>query len=197
MSESIWSDSPATRRVQQGELAWARALVLNMGSDGEAVRSVLESCGLAVELYGIGQPRHLASAMSGRGIGGLPDYVILECHGLGGELLFDELASELQTVQPFSRMGPGEVREHYRLPGAVVISTGCETGTDAMAAAFLTSGATHYLAPPHLPEGDSSLLLLHMLFYGLSLGWSLDEAVRRAVVFDARLTPWRLWPPAS
>ena len=194
MSESIWSESPMTRRVQKGELAWARALVLNMGSDGEAVRSVLESCGLAVELYGIGQPRHLASALSGRGIGGAPDFVILVCHGLDGEVLFDELAPELQAVQPFSRMGPSEVREHYRLSAPVVVSTGCETGTDAMAAAFLSSGATQYVAPPHLPDGDSSLLLLHMLFYGLSLGWSLDDALQRAVTFDARLTPWRLWP---
>jgi quercetin dioxygenase-like cupin family protein len=192
---SVWSESKMTRLVQDGELTWARALILDVdsGGEGEVVRKLLEGAGLAVELYGIGQPQHLANALAGRGIGGEPQYVILACHGASGNVLLGELAPELAARQPFEHLSPSDVRDHFRLSGAVVMCTGCGTGNSDMAEAFLAGGATGYIAPGSTPEGDAALLLLQLLFYGLTRGRSLASSLERAKEFDPELRQWTLW----
>ena len=63
------------REVQAGALAWATVDLIDIdGFDVSALRSPLESFGLAVRLHRIGQARHLAAALGG-GVNG--EYVVL------------------------------------------------------------------------------------------------------------------------
>ena len=197
MSEAesgLWSPS-RLRAVQEGALAWGRACVAGQG-DNEAslVRQLLESLGLAVELYGIGQARHLASVLHGDGLGGIPDFLIITGHGEEGAIIVPECAEEIERLQPFHRlMTPAHVRAHFTLTGSTVLSLGCTTGSDEMADAFLAAGAKAFAGPSGYPDASDAIVFTHLLFHGLAQGAEIEAAVQRARDFAPTLTEWRLW----
>ncbi len=57
-------------------------------------------------------------------------FVTLKCHGDAGRIVLPRLGDEVDRHQPLhGSVGPQEVRSFARPPpGAVVISTGCDTG---------------------------------------------------------------------
>ena len=192
--DALWSQS-RLRAVQEGALAWGRVCVADLGdNEGSLVRHLLENLGLAVELYGIGQARHLASVIHGDGLGGSPDFLIITGHGEEGAIIVPECADEIEVLQPFHRlMTPSHVREHFTLTGSTVLSLGCTTGSEEMADAFLTAGASAFAGPSGFPEGSDAIVFLHLLFYGIAQGDELEASAQRAGDFASTLKEWRLW----
>ncbi|GLW47042.1 hypothetical protein Stsp02_27040 [Streptomyces sp. NBRC 14336] len=180
------------RDVQAGRLGWTEVDLLDIDSGGgKPLRDALEVFGVRVHYLPVGQPRHLVAALDGSRP--IAPYVILACHGDEGRVLLDELAEELARFQPFNgTLGPEQVRAHLRLPGSVVLVTGCETGHPALADAFLDAGASVYIAPEGAPFGYASVFAPMFLFYELTQQRGLTEAVERLRAHDDELSMWRL-----
>lgn len=138
------------REVQAGALAWTTVDLVDIESgDGTTMRPILESFGVRVNLLRVGQARHLVAALGGEATA---PFVLLACHGDEGRIVIPELAEELERYQPFRRRcGPDELRSFARLPGSVVIATGCDTRDSELAEAFLGAGASAHVAPDGAP----------------------------------------------
>lgn len=176
-----------------GKLGWTEVDVLDI-SDQSAllVRHALEECGIRVNYFPIGQSRHLTAALGGSRP--VAPYVILCCHGSDGRILLPELGGPVADTQPFlDELGPAQVREYLRVPGSTVICTGCDTGTEDLAQAFLDAGASNYFAPIDAPDGHAAFLAVFLLFYELTAGHTLDYAAERVRGYDDELSMWRLW----
>jgi hypothetical protein len=180
------------REVQAGATGWTRVDVIDVEAfEAVALRAVLEQFGVRVQLFGVGQARHLVRALGGEATA---PYVVLACHGDEGRILLPELAEEVERFQPVhGSLGPDDVRRFARLPGSVVISTGCGTGTPALAEAFLDAGASAYLAPAGAPFGYASVFAPLYVFYKLTEQRSLEHAVERLRAHDGELAMWRLF----
>jgi hypothetical protein len=76
-----------------------------------------------------------------------------------------------------------------------VISTGCDTGTPELARAFFAGGASAYVAPAGAPFGYASVFAPLLLFYELTEGRSLEQALERLCGHDRELSMWRLFRP--
>lgn len=180
------------REVQAGRLGWTEVDLLAVGDgDATAIRGALEAFGVRVNYFPVGQARHIVAVLGGERAAA--PYVVIACHGDEGEILMDELAEELAAFQPFNgNLGPAEVRTHLSFPGSVVIATGCDTGHEALAEAFLDAGAGAYVAPEHGPFGYASVFAPLFLFYELTELRTLEEAVERLRAHDGELAMWRL-----
>ncbi|MFD0366241.1 hypothetical protein ACFQZZ_32795 [Nocardia sp. GCM10030253] len=143
--------------IVDGKLARTEVDLLDIGdSSARAPRNALEELGIRINYLPIGQPLHVNAALDGDRP--IAPYVIVSCHGDIGSILLPELGGDIADAQPFTdRMGPDQVRKHLRIPGSVVIPTGCETGEPALARAFLEVGARSYFAPTEIrrPHGVS------------------------------------------
>ncbi|MEV7195086.1 hypothetical protein AB0N81_25250 [Streptomyces sp. NPDC093510] len=182
------------REVQAGRLAWTQVDLLDVEEgNARALRGALEAFGVQVNYVRVGQPRHLVTALSaGTGHGAAP-YVIIASHGDEGRIVLPELAAEMAEFQPFNEgMGPAEVRAHVRLPGSVVLLTGCDTGDPALVDAFLDAGASACVAPRGAPFGYASLFAPLFLFYELTERRTLPEAVASLRAHDDELAMWHL-----
>jgi hypothetical protein len=182
------------REVQAGKFGWSTVDLVDIEEGGGRVlRPVLESLGLHVNYLRVGTPRHLVNALGGQAHA---PYVLLACHGDEGRIVLPELADEIERFQPFHKLvGPDELRTFARLPGSVVIATGCDTGTHALAAAFFAAGASAYVAPEGAPFGYASIVAPILLFYNLTEQRSLEEAVEHVRAHDRELSMWRLFRP--
>jgi hypothetical protein len=184
------------REVQAGATGWTRVDVIDVEAyEAVALRAVLEQFGIRVQLFPVGQARHLVAAL---GAEARAPYVVLACHGDEGRILLGELAEEVERFQPVhGSLGPDEVRRFADLPGSVVICTGCDTGTPELADAFLAAGASAYLAPAGAPFGYASVFAPAFLFYELTERRSLEQAVERLRAHDRELAMWRLFQPSG
>lgn len=185
---------PGIHRVIEGELYWAAADVVDIRLEGEgiALRAALEQYSMFVRRFAVGQARHLIRLLSGEEP--TSQYVILSCHGYDGTILLPELDEQLEGTQPIHRrLTADAVREVVRLKDRVVISTGCETGTEELAAAFLDGGCSAYIAPTRAPYLHTSFTAVTLIFYGLADGRTLSEACGRLHEYDDDLAMWQLW----
>ncbi|MFD6435032.1 hypothetical protein [Streptomyces venezuelae] len=188
------------REVQAGRLAWTRVDLLDVEEGGaRALRDALEVFGVHVTYVPVGQPRHLVAALGGDsgtsadGAHPVAPYVIIACHGDEGRIHIPELAPEMARFQPFNEeMGPDEVRAHVRLPGSVVILTGCDTGDPELVDAFLEAGASACVAPRGAPFGYASVFAPLFLFYELTELRTLEEAVDHLRAHDDELSMWHI-----
>ena len=180
------------REVQAGALAWTRVDIVDVDTgEGAAIRPPLEAFGIGVNLLRVGQARQLVAALGGQASA---PFVVLACHGDQGAIVVPELAAEMERFQPFRRRcGPEELRGFARVPGSVVVATGCETGTPDLAEVFLSAGASAYVAPAGAPFGYASVFAPIFLFYELVERPSLEQAVQRLCAHDAELAMWRLF----
>ena len=182
------------RDVQAGRIGWTCVDLIDVaGSEAVALRGVLELFGVRVRRLPVGEARHLVRALGGEASA---PYVVLACHGDQGRMLLPELADEIERFQPLhGSLGPAELRRVARLPGSVVISTGCDTATPELASALFEGGASAYVAPEGAPFGYASAFAPLLLLYELTEGRSLERAVERLRGHDRELSMWRLFRP--
>jgi hypothetical protein len=164
----------------------APVAVVAIGDSGEAllVRSVLESLGAAVTLHLIGAPedflRVLAQGESA------PRYLVICGHGDEKGFVFGEYADGIDiSALSNGSMPPAAIAGRADLPGKIVVSTACYTGTKAFADAFRAGGAAVYVAPDGDPHGADAPLFVHLLFHRiLRKGVSPEEAFREVLQLD-------------
>ena len=141
------------------------------------LRAQFESLGCRVDWRPLGKPSDLFSAFD-PGV----DIGILSGHGDERGLVFPALAPGADSLAlPDNRMAPGLLRGFaHRLP-QVVLSTACDTGNEAFAAAFHAAGAGLYIAPAGYPDGRAVPVLLGLAaFLVMHRRQSWGEAVAAA-----------------
>ncbi|MCK2055945.1 hypothetical protein [Methylobacterium sp. 37f] len=140
--------------------------IVAIGDSGEALllRALLESLGASVLLHLPGTPADVLLVL---GAGGSPaDHLVLSGHGDDEGFILGEYGPEIDTrCLTRGRLSPVTLAEHITLPGKVVVSTACETGTAAFGSAFLKGGVAAYIAPNGSPEGADAVLFVHRLFH--------------------------------
>ncbi|MDJ1137519.1 hypothetical protein [Streptomyces iconiensis] len=163
------------------------------GGEPYVLRDLLTSYGADTRLLSVGSPNHLVDVLNGTL--SRAEHLVLCCHGDERGVLLEELAPDIAARQPFKEVLTPEIVATLGSPAkGVVFSTGCATGTDAMARAFLGGGCSAYLAPGGYPEGTAVLAFAAAFYYRLlALGTPLPDAVAtaRAVGGDTEL--FHLW----
>lgn len=161
------------------------ALDLVMLDDWEALalRGVLERFGFTVNLMPIGRPQHLVDVLSSAASSA--PHMLLCYHGDERGILPEGLAPEVAREEPFNDvLTPERLAAFANLPGRVVVGTGCSTGSDAFAHAFLQGSCDAYIAPVGYPEGNAVLLFIVHFYYELAEKRPWREAVERARCHD-------------
>lgn len=140
--------------------------VVAIGEASEAllVRSALESLGAAVLLHLIGTPEDFLRVI-GQGETA-PHYIVICGHGGETGLVFGEYGEGIDVAAlERGSMPPAAIAGRVKLPGRIVISTACETGSKAFGEAFLTGGVAAYIAPDGSADGADAALFVHLLFH--------------------------------
>lgn len=160
--------------------------VIAVGDSGEALllRSILESLGAAVRFHLPGTAEDFLKCL-GQGEDA-PEYLIISGHGDEGGIVFGLFTTEVDTTALVEGSLPARsLWNRINLPGKVVLSTACRTGTEDFARFFLAGGVRAYIAPSDYPDGATIPLFLHRLFYELlHRKKPLNEALQQAETFD-------------
>jgi hypothetical protein len=184
--------SPLIHTVAEGASSWTSVDLLDVDMWGVTIRSSLEGFGIKVNRFPVGRGQHIVNVLSGEEA--TAPYVLLSLHGERDKLLLPPLAEEVAATERFNdALTPEDLHTFVNLPGRVVISLGCETGTLNLARAFLDHGCTAYIGPEGQPYGHASLFVPIFLFYELTEGRTLEEAVERLRRHDQELAMWRLF----
>ncbi|XSG83143.1 MAG: hypothetical protein ACPW61_05015 [Methyloligella sp. ZOD6] len=161
--------------------------IVAVGDRGEALllRAILENLGAAVSLHLPGTPEDFLKVI-GQGASAAP-VLLVSGHGDEAGFVFGEYAPEIDvSALAGGRLGPEAIATRTKLPGTVVISTACATGSEAFGSAFLKGGASAYIAPPGYPDGAYAALFVHRLMHGvMRKGLSLQDAFGEAQPADA------------
>lgn len=172
--------------------------IVDLGATAEALlaRAMLESLGAAVMLHQPGTPEDfllvLGQSEAAR------RYLVLCGHGDEDGLILGDYAPGIDTsALAGGRMAPATIAARAHMPGRIVVSTACMTGTDAWGKAFLAGGACAYVAPDGYPEGADVPLFLHHLFHQLLAHNASIETAWRHAASDAAGRLFVLHTPES
>lgn len=142
--------------VGKGFTWWTTVDVFAGGGAGmseivQAIRSSLECMRIGVRHWPIAN-EGIASGLFSGAEGDAP-YVVVAMHGDHGRLLFlpSSPASGMKTSYSVE-----ELAGIVRLPGKVVVSVGCASGSPEFAEVFLAGGASAYIAPVMSPFGHAA-----------------------------------------
>jgi hypothetical protein len=155
-------------------------------STGEAllIRALLESLGATVTLHQPGTPKDFLRVLS-QGEAAASALVIC-AHGDANGFVFGQYAAEIDTSCLVDGSVPARaIAGNVHLPGRIVVSTACCTGTVAFGRAFTDGGVRAYIAPSSQPEGADVPLFLHHLFHQLlRRGAEVEAAWTHAQGYD-------------
>jgi hypothetical protein len=171
--------------VTEGPTRWTNVDIFQghgMAEIVSAIRPSLETMKMGVTVWPLVNERNVRRVLGGED--GEAPYL----HGDTGRLI---LAPGSSTPGFTSAFSMPEVRTMLRVPGKVVIAMGCASGTREWADVYLDAGATDYIAPAEAPFAHSASLLVILLFYALTQGRELSEAVEAARNVDSELAMWR------
>jgi len=152
--------------------------------EAQLIRALLENLGAVVTLHQPGTPKDFLRVL-GQGEAAGSSLVIC-AHGDANGFVFGEYAPVIDTSFLKNGSMPAHaIAGNVHLPGRVVVSTACGTGTAAFAKAFVDGGVRAYIAPSSEPEGSDVALFLHHLFHQLlRRGAPLDAAWAHARGYD-------------
>lgn len=154
-----------------------------LGNTGEAllIRSILESLNAVTMMHLIGTPNDFLAAVDQGD--SAPPYLVISGHGDENGFVMGEFIEEIDiSALKNGSLPAASLHGSVRLPGTVVFSTACESGRPEFANAFLSGGASAYIAAADLPDGADVPLIVHMFFHGLfRLGHDLEAAWRHTV----------------
>ncbi|GLQ52972.1 hypothetical protein [Devosia nitrariae] len=161
---------------------------------GEALllRALLENLGADVHLRPVGKPSDFPNAFDA--FGSSADFALVSGHGDQGGLVFPEMAPGVDSlVLPNDRLDAALMAEHVRSVPPIVVSTACNTGTDAFAQAFRSAGAHTFIAPADYPEGAAVPILLGLAFHRVFGGQDWSSAVEAANTMFEEGDRFRIW----
>jgi hypothetical protein len=161
--------------------------------EAQALRSALEWWNVQVHRHLVGEAKDMVRLLEGGGL--FTTTVFLLCHGTDEGILLPQLAGPLEAEQPYHHfITPDDLRGFARLPGCLVVNTGCATGSRAFAETFLEVGCQAYIAPDGYPDGDASLFfLLSFCYQWLCLGRELHTAHTLAAGHDSETGLFKLF----
>lgn len=142
--------------------------LVDFGSTLEALclRSLLEAMGAQVTIYFVGAPQDLFAVLNQHD--SPPDCLVLCRHGAEDGPVLGEYGAGIDTSRLLGRHLPARSLDGViALPGTVVLSTACLSGSDAFGKAFIAGGVSLYAAPADQPDGTDVLLFAHQFFHAL------------------------------
>lgn len=159
--------------------------------EAHALRESLEQFGAQVNLISVGRPQHFIDLIQNP----QDQYLIVSCHGDDRGMLFPELHQDLAGKESFGAIcSAQEITRYAQFDQQTIISTGCMTGSDALAEAYLASGAAVYVAPRGSPEAHSAFFFTTQLFYGLLIReLALPEAMSWCRKTDEECARFHYW----
>jgi len=157
-------------RTPVGVVGWGAG-----AGEAQLTRALLENLGAVVTLHQPGTPRDFLRVL---GQGEAAGCALVICaHGDTNGFVFGDYAPGIDTSCLISGSMPAQaIAGNVRLPGRIVVSTACGTGTAPFAKAFIDGGVSAYMAPSGEPEGKDVPLFLHHLFHQLLCRGALVEA---------------------
>lgn len=152
------------------------------GNEYEAIRQNLEYMGAQTTVFFIGRPMDFVQFLANDPKYAGFDHYLLSFHGEEGSFCLPILHSDVYLEsEPKEKISAKEIEHLAQLANRIIITTACTLGQEAMAHAFLQSGATHYLGPVTYIEGNAMLLFLHRFYYEiLSCNTKVKEAFKLA-----------------
>ena len=172
-----------------------RVLILDggdVGTEDQAIRSVLENFGYIVTTYYIGRPQDYFDIFSEKEKFDY-DYLIIGCHGENGKIIVPVLGENIYYQNECrNNIGLAELREAVKIKGKTIICTGCTTDSGELYKAF-TNNNNSFIAPAYYIEGKSDLLFVINLFYHLSNNLSLQDSFEMASKTDGETRLYRLF----
>jgi len=113
-------------------------------------------------------------------------------HGDENRLLLPSLYERIAATEQFNDALTREDLDSFvDLPGRVVLSLGCETGTPELADVFLRHGCVAHIGPEGAPFGYASAFVPTFLCYELTEMRTLEQAMERLCGHDDELAMWR------
>jgi len=171
--------------------------IVDYGDTAEAfmLRAVLEGMGAVTLLHQPGTPEDFLLIL-GQEVN-VPPYLVLCGHGDEVGFVFGEYVEGIDTsALSGTSMPPEAVARRVRLPGCVVLATGCSTGREAMGRAFLRGDARAYIAPDDDPDGnDVPMFLMHFFHRVLVRRATVEEAWAHAAGYDEAGRMFLLYTP--
>ena len=173
-------------------------LILDMGDTGnesEAIRQALEWFNYRVLRFCVGRPNDFIEVLSGE-YGVDFDYLIISCHGGDdGEFLMPELGEEIYLQdEPREHFGAEHIKKYNKLQNKIIISTGCETGSNNGMNNVFTTSKNKFIAPIDGVDGNSVLPYLTALFYLLTQDkHDLQSAHKKASSLDKETKLFKLF----
>ncbi len=146
--------------------------ILDIGSSLEAIaiRSVLESFNIKVEISFIGRPNQFIQEINDSS----NKYIIICGHGEKNKFLMPILADDIYEKDEPIHITSEVVNEKISISNKVIISTCCATGTKELANAF-TSKGNLYVAPTDYIDGNAALFfVIKLLYEHMVLNKSID-----------------------
>jgi hypothetical protein len=132
----------------------------------QALRGALEYWGVQVTTHWVGMAQDIVRLLGGEEK--LSEIVVLMCHGNDKGLVLPALHPSIERKQPYhGALTPQDLEEFLKLPGLIVLNTGCSLGTETFARSFLAAGCKAYIGATGDPEGSSALFHSMHLFYEL------------------------------
>jgi hypothetical protein len=169
--------------------------VIAIGETSEAllVRAILENLGAVVSLHLIGAPQDFLLVLE-QGESA-PAYVVICGHGDERGLIFGAYGVDIDLALLVEGSMPAtSVAGRVDLPGAIVVSTACRTGSRSFADAFLSGRASAYIAPTGDPQGSDAALFVHLLFDQLlQRRKTLAQALHRLQTYDTALCAFSIF----
>jgi len=170
-----------------------------MSTSAAAIRAGLEAFGLRTSLFICGLDANVWDVLEGK----IPDcdYIIFDCHGYEGKLLFEVMSIGKAGFQQLT-VGSEDVSSRAHLQNSFVISTACTTGTPELANAFFDAGCRGFIGPngcPHIHVGFLFVLQFyrHLLQHiGINNSqFSEKEALAAARQFDTDAAMFTVFEP--
>ena len=159
--------------------------LLDTGNESESIRQTLEYYGYQTITYRIGRPLAFMDLLHTSNHPIKFEYLIICAHGENGSFVLPKLAPEVYLEQEIrGYFGPGEILKVAHLAGEKVVTTACGLGTLKMGESFVSQGATCFIGPGEVIEGNASLFWIHSFFYEVSKGKNLAHAFHQACSID-------------
>ena len=155
-------------------------LAIETGNEPHALRSVCESWGADVTVSWIGNSSQVVDFLSGSPS---HDIIIISGHGRKNALLLPEVDKSIAATYPYKdEITAKQFSQFVRLNSTCMLNLCCEAGTQEMANAFLSAGASHYIGPTRSPNGNAALMYALEFMYAVIVdGKSIDQGHAEAI----------------